>query len=135
MSWLTSLLSGDYLIWILLAGALFGVLGLSGIVKPIGVFVEAVSPLLKGAAEGIVTGVKWTVGNIVVPGLKDIFDNWSTAVLVIGSALILYWGVSTNLNSRIDQLTDDLGTCQTEMTKLKKQYKQAPNSGFLWPLW
>lgn len=135
MSWLSSLLSGDFLFWILMAGALFGVLGLSGIVKPIGVFVEAVAPLIKGATEGVVTTIKWIGSQIVVPALKDIFDNWSTAVFVIGSALILYWSVHAKLDSRIDQLTDDLGACQTEMVKLKKAHKPRAQSEWLWPLW
>lgn len=146
MQWLNSLLN-DWGTWIVTFGGLAGLLGwavgLPSVLKVLSTLIDVLSPIAKLFSEGFATGVRWLWRTLVWPddpkqisirrGVTDIADDWVT----IGCVALLMWGVWTTSQWQVDNLTDNLSTCQSEVVKLKKvqTQKTRPSNDFLWPLW
>lgn len=123
--------------WITLAGAIAALAALSVVAKPLAVVIEAISPIIKVAAEAVAGGAKWLWTTILGPGLKDIFDDWVTVATVAIVGGMLYWGIWTYMDVRMDMVVDQLSTCQSEVTKLQKSYGvgKSTKPDWFWPLW
>lgn len=115
------------------AGSIGWLLGFSAVLRVIAAIVDVVSPVLKMVVEVMVDATKWLVSNIAWPAIKDIFDDWPTAVfLATAVAVVWFW-----VDHRMDKVVDQLGQCQTEVVKLKKAKtpQKAPEYQWLWPIW
>ena len=144
MEFLNSLLD-SWGTWAVAVGGLAGILGwavgLPAVLRILAVLAEAVGPILKGISAALVAVFGWFWRTIIWPsdpkqpsirrGVHDIADDWVTIVCVI----FLMWGVWAASQWQVDQLTDNLSTCQSEVLKLQKQYRSPQSQDWFWPLW
>lgn len=116
--------------WIAAGGAIAGLvgwaIGLSKVISIISTLLDVLAPILKGISTAIVAFLGWCWHVFIWPdnprqpsfrrGITDICDDWVTILTAAG----LMWGVYMTMDWKVDKVVDQLGTCQTEIVRLKK---------------
>lgn len=123
----------DWFPWIVGGGAIAGVvgaaMGLSSVMKILATIIDVVSPVAKWVLECLVALLGWFWRTVIWPanperpsfrrGIRDICDDWVT----ICTVAVLFWGLWAVMDARHDMTVEQLGTCQTDVAKLKKAKK------------
>lgn len=139
MEWFNSLLPEHWGTLIVTFGGLAGLLGwavgLPSVLKILSAIIDVVSPIAKLVTGAVAGASRWVWYTVCWPALKDIFDNWRTAIFAIATVVSMGLYMDYRMDKAVNKLTDNLSTCQSEVVKLKKREHRRPSNDFLWPFW
>lgn len=137
MEWLQQL--DSWVPWFAFIGGSMGLIGwavgLPAIIRILASVIDVLAPILRMLTSAISGVASWIWHTICWPALKDIFDNWRTAIFVVGTAILLVWAMDARMEIKMDAVVDQLSACQSEVTKLQRAYKIKPGNDWFWPFW